>query len=276
MGFGVGCAVGLMWWRNSTDATLDESSTGYSGWKERLPTAAFLLFLPSSLPARRPTSRSSFSSGAAESSLSLSSASSSSELLEESDAAADDLLLLLAGLPSASLAHFGRGFSARYWRRSLCAYSAPVTTSSLSAIRSLRSCDTPASDTVNRSSSLSSQAGAAADAAASFSVFFDCVLCWPGALGAASTKKRSASSTPSRLGSSALGIVAEEVLAEARFASEDQALELLLLGVLLCDGSFCEVEDVDFLVGLIVGEIDLLRNGGIVGKILKLLLVGHG
>ena len=83
--------------------------------------------------------------------------SMSLEDAEESEPA-DDLRRRFAGLNVC--AQSGTGFRSSNCRRNRTAYSLPLTTSSFSFTRSFRSRGFPASDTINRSSSLSSHAGA--------------------------------------------------------------------------------------------------------------------
>lgn len=89
---------------------------------------------------------------------SASSTSISSEDIEESEPA-DDLRRRFAGLDEGN-AHSGTGFRRSNCLRNRFVYSLPLTTSSVSFTRSFRNREFPASETVNRSSSLSSQAAA--------------------------------------------------------------------------------------------------------------------
>lgn len=124
-----------------------------------------LRFLPTPGPAwrtRLSAFRSSFDNGAAEGRSSSISISSSEALLSDA-ASCESLLFLRAGCCIAWRAHCGTGFSNSncFLRRLL--YSLPLTTSSASVLRSLRKRGTEASETIIRSSSLSSQAGGCFD-----------------------------------------------------------------------------------------------------------------
>ena len=190
---------------------LEDRRTGYSGWKDRQATGALCLsgislvlwmsitsgrsrrFVGPPAPARRLTSRRNFSRGCAE--------ISESEPLPSSDEseAADDLRRLLLGRPSDSLAQAGRGLRRRYCWRSLLLYSAPLTMSSASVIRSFRKRLTPARETASLSSSLSSQTGALPPAGA---VVLTLSPDAPARPAPVSSVKRSASSTSSSPASS--------------------------------------------------------------------------
>lgn len=114
------------------------------------------LFVLIGIRARDPASCKSRASGRTE--RSISSPSISSEDIEESDPA-EDLRRRLAERPD-GFAHSGTGCSLSNCLCKRVVYSLPLTRSSSSLTRSFRSRELPASDTVNRSSSLSSQTGA--------------------------------------------------------------------------------------------------------------------
>ena len=107
--------------------------------------------------ARDPASWRSRARGKVERSESSRSIPSSSEEIDDPDAA-EDLRLRFVGREE-GCAHSGTGFSRSNCLRNRFVYSLPLTISSLSFTRSFRSRLFPASDTTNRSSSLSSQAG---------------------------------------------------------------------------------------------------------------------
>jgi hypothetical protein len=107
---------------------------------------------------RDPASWSRRASGRVERSESSKSISSSSEDIEEPDTA-DDLRRRFVGRDE-GCAHSGTGFKRSNCLRSRFVYSLPLTMSSLSLTRNFRDRAFPAREIANRSSSLSSQAGA--------------------------------------------------------------------------------------------------------------------
>ena len=104
----------------------------------------------------------SFDKGAAEG-RSSSTSMSSPEAASSESAPSETRRFLRAGICIASRAQSGVGWSISNCLRSLFVYSLPFTMSSASVLRSLRSRGTEASDTIMRSSSLSSHAGGCLD-----------------------------------------------------------------------------------------------------------------
>ena len=184
-------------------ASLCVSGMSRVRWISITSGRSFLALLDLS-PLRALASRRNLSSGSADAS--EPSRSISPDASEPLSLPADDRRRRLEGLSSGSRAQSGSGFRRRYCCRSLFMYSVPETTSSASLIRSFRSCVVLARDIANRSSSLSSHAGASFGAnscVGATSAIEEATSCFPSPVPATSKAKRSTSATSSRSESSA-------------------------------------------------------------------------